>query len=96
MFSANDPLPAADTHTARVATAKLIVNMFWPERFTYLLLSAGTACLVVFEATQALHDPAKRIATIGSLFGSGGVVAFNLARLLTMFNKVIATVFVAE
>ena len=77
----------------RLQIAKEIVEMFKPERITYLSLSAMTAALVIYEAAQTIHDKSAMGSTVATLFGAGGVVAFNLARLLRMFNEVIARVF---
>jgi len=78
---------------ARLEIARQIVQMFKPERIIYLSLSAITAAIIVYEAALTIHDKSQIISAGATLFGAGGIVAFNLARLLTMFNVVIAKVF---
>lgn len=77
----------------RFKTAEQLVKLFWPERFAYLGLSVLTAALVVYIGAQVLRDPSAGKTSLIPLFGSGGVVAFNIGRLLSMFNKVIKVVF---
>ena len=77
----------------RLQIARDIVKMFNPERITYLVLSGLTALIVVGECAITVHSKSDMVASGATLFGAGGVIAFNLARLLTMFNIVIEKVF---
>ena len=83
----------------RLKVATSIVSIFLPERIAYLTLSGLTAVLVIWQSWQILnspdmlHDSSIRTTALATLLGSGGVVAFNLARLLTMFNSVLLKVF---
>jgi hypothetical protein len=77
----------------RLGIAREIVAIFLPERLVYMSLSAVTAALVIYVSFQVIHDSSKQVAAAGTLLGSGGIVAFNLARLLTMFDTVIERVF---
>jgi hypothetical protein len=86
-------LEPLDEQQVRLEIAKTIVGIFLPERIVYIALSAITAGLVIFMGAQALGNPPIKQSALAALFGSGGVVAFNLARLLTMFNTVIERVF---
>jgi uncharacterized membrane protein len=81
----------------RLKVAREVVDMFFAERVIYLVLSIISAAVVIFTGWQMLQNkPDTRPATLGLLFGTGGVVTFNLARLLTMFNTVIDKVFVSS
>ena len=77
----------------RLETAERIVKLFTMERYMYLALSFLTALIVILETAITVHNH-DAMSTLGvTLLGSGGVVAFNLGRLLTMFNTVIDRVF---
>jgi hypothetical protein len=80
----------------RLEIARKIVRIFLPERVVYISLSAISAALVIYVGAQVLQseDPGK-YKSLGMIFGSGGVVAFNLARLLHMFNTIIDKVFMS-
>jgi hypothetical protein len=87
--------PQDETTADRVESAKAIVKLFSLERYSFFAVSLITAAFVVYVGVQAVLYPAgNKLATLGALFGSGGVVTFNIARLLSMFNKVIDAVFV--
>ena len=77
----------------KLDTASKLVKLFWPERFAYLALSVLTAALVIYIGLQVVRDPSASKTSLIPLFGSGGIVAFNIGRLLSMFNKVIKVVF---
>jgi hypothetical protein len=77
----------------RFELAERIVKLFWPERIVYLGLSGITAIIVIFEVVFSLHNQTLNLSTGWTLLGSGGVVTFNLAQLLRMFNTVILKVF---
>jgi hypothetical protein len=77
----------------RFATAERLVKLFWPERFAYLALSLLTAAVVIYAGVQIISDRSHSETALGLLFGSGGIVAFNIGRLLVMFNRVLKVVF---
>ena len=96
--SCDDPWYAplvADTPQNRLDVAKQIVELFRWERFTYLAVSLLTALIVILVGLQARKDNAP-ISDLSLLFGSGGIIAFNVSRLLTMFNTVLGAVFKAD
>lgn len=76
------------TADERFTLAKSIVQLFWPERYTYLGLSFITAVLVIWVGYKSITQPGTQGAAAGVFFGSGGIVTFNIGRLSTMFNKV--------
>jgi hypothetical protein len=85
---------ASPTQTdQRFATAERLVKLFWPERFAYLVLSMLTAAVVVYVGIQVIRDPTQSKTSLIPIFGSGGIVAFNIGRLLSMFNRVLKVVF---
>jgi hypothetical protein len=80
----------------RLEIARKIVRIFLPERVVYISLSAISAALVIYVGAQVLQShEADKYKSLGMIFGSGGVVAFNLARLLHMFNTIIDKVFMS-
>ncbi len=76
--------------------AKQIVELFRWERFTYLFVSLLTALMVVYVGYQTFMKGGTSRSDLVLLFGSGGIIAINVGRLLTMFNKVLANVFKAD
>jgi hypothetical protein len=89
----NSVNPPLTDQQIRMEIARDIVQLFNPERYTYMVLSAVAALIVIVECGIAIHSQSLMSTTGVTLFGSGGVVTFNLGRLLTMFNKVIEKVF---
>jgi hypothetical protein len=86
--------PSKESSKERMESAREIVNLFRLERYSYLSLSFLTAAFVVYVGYQAYTDPvANKLATATVLCGSGGLVTFNISRLLYMFNKIIDAVF---
>ena len=77
----------------RLAVARDIVRMFALERYTYLFFSAVSAVMVLAVAYQTITKPGVTLAELAGLLGSGGIVAFNIGRLLLMFNRVLEVVF---
>jgi hypothetical protein len=80
----------------RLEVALQIVEIFRWERFSYLGLSFLTACIVIFAGYKAFQDAHLSSSELTLLFGSGGIVGFNISRLLTMFTTVIEKVFNAD
>ncbi len=89
----NEDPRALTNQQVRLEIARDIVQMFNPERITYLVLSGLTALIVIVECAITVHTKSDMAVSGATLFGAGGVIAFNLARLLTMFNTVIEKVF---
>jgi hypothetical protein len=86
--------PPKESIDDRVVAARHIVKLFNPERYCFLILSFLTAAFVFYVAVQAYLSPTgNKTGTFMAFFGSGGIVAFNISRLLTMFNRVIDKVF---
>jgi hypothetical protein len=86
--------PTKESTKDRVESARELVKLFRFERYSYLLLSLFTAVFVIYVGWQAYTEPVSdKVVTAVALFGSGGLVAFNISRLLVMFNKVIDAVF---
>jgi hypothetical protein len=86
--------PARESTRERMESARELVNLFRLERYSYLFLSCLTAAFVIYVGWQAYTSPIdNKIPTVVVLFGSGGVVTFNISKLLVMFNKVIDAVF---
>jgi hypothetical protein len=86
--------PSKESTKERMESAREVVNLFRLERYSYLALSFITAVFVIYVGCQAYLDPgANKLATASVLCGSGGLVTFNISRLLYMFNKIIDAVF---
>ena len=86
--------PSKETTRERMESARELVKLFRYERYSYLLLSLVTASFVIYVGWQAIASPIdNKIPTVIALCGSGGIVTFNISRLLVMFNKVIDAVF---
>src|SRR5947209_3088014 len=94
-MSAGNP-PSLTERQIRLQVARDIVHIFAIERITYLVLSGLTALIVIVECAITVQTKSDMMASGATLFGAGGVIAFNLARLLTMFNTVITKVFEAD
>jgi len=90
-------VPTESTADDRFEVAQKVVKLFRWERFSYLALTFITACVVIAVGVQDLFF--KKDASVSSailLFGSTGVVTFNISRLLNMFNVIISQVFGPE
>jgi hypothetical protein len=86
--------PKSETTADRAESARAIVKLFSLERYCYLALSLVTAAFILYVGYQAIESPTgDRVATACALCGSGGVVTYNIGRLLNMFNRVIDAVF---
>jgi hypothetical protein len=72
----------------RYATAEQIVRLFRPERIIYLSLSVVSALLVLYLGCETILQPGDKMTASGFLFGSTGLITFNIGRLLKMFDKV--------
>jgi hypothetical protein len=77
----------------RFEVAQRIVQLFRWERFSYLGLTFITACVVIIVGFQDITKKDASVGSAGLLFGSAGVVTFNISRLLNMFNVIILQVF---
>jgi hypothetical protein len=95
-MSSNAPPNPQTEQQIRMGIARDIVLLFNPERYTYMILSGLAALIVLVECSIAIKNHSIQTSTGATLFGSGGLVAFNLGRLLTMFNTVIENVFRAS
>lgn len=78
----------------RFEVAERIVQLFRWERFSYLGLTFLTACVVIFVGFEAITKPGASLSSASLMFGSAGIVTFNIARLLTMFNVILESVFI--
>jgi hypothetical protein len=74
----------------------LAPQLFRWERFSYLGLTFLTACVVIFVGFEAITKPGASLSSASLMFGSAGIVTFNIARLLTMFNVILESVFVSS
>jgi hypothetical protein len=87
--------PPRESTKERTEAAKELVKLFRLERYSYLFLSCITAIFVIYVGIQAYVNPIdNKVATASVLCGSGGIVTYNISRLLVMFNKVLDAVFV--
>ena len=86
-------MPPDSTANDRFEVAQRIVQLFRWERFCYLGLTFITACVVIIVGVQVLTKRDASLTSASLLFGSAGVVTFNISRLLNMFNVIILQVF---
>jgi hypothetical protein len=80
----------------RLEIASKIVRIFLPERVVYISLSTISAVIVIYMGAQLLRsEDSAKYTSLSVMFGSGGVAAYSLARLLHMFNTIIDKVFMS-
>lgn len=77
----------------RLVLAERIVALFQAERIIYLSLSAIAFIVTITVGIQAIKQPNASIAAATAIFGSSGIVAISISRLLLIPNKVFKIVF---
>lgn len=74
----------------KIEAARQITALFKMERYAYVSSCAIAVGLLIFCAFDIIRTkPPNYSVLLGSLFGSGGLIAYSVGRLIFMWNKVV-------
>ena len=71
----------------RVEALKEVTNLFRFERTVYLVLTASAVVLLLVSATVLIVKEGPDLALLTPLFGSTGLIAFTVGRVLRMWDR---------
>ena len=72
----------------RLATVKALIKLFWPERYTYLGLTAFFGLIAAIAVVKLIFwGPGDWYKTVLPAFGSSGIITFAASQTLRMFNR---------
>jgi hypothetical protein len=85
------PAGSAD-QAARIAQVKEIVALFKIERLTHLALAALGVIILLIAACRVIMTGTSQLSDLAAIFGSAGTMTYSMARILTVFDKVLTFV----
>lgn len=87
-----EPPPTRPEMEQRLIAAERILRIFMPERIGYLLVSI-VSCVTLFVVIWRLINAGTAGSTeLALMFGSTGLITISSARVIKMFNDVLAAV----
>ncbi len=87
---------ATEKLSDRVAAAKELVELFKPERMTYMVISLLAVGMLFTMLWRQFTAGNLSTAQLLAYFGSSGLIAVSAGRVLYMFHLVVKRVFIEQ
>jgi len=78
---------------SKMRKVERLVVLFKPERYAYLIISAISCIVLIVFAVILFNQKKAETHFIIGMFGSSGVIAVAMGRMLKMWNDVIKFLF---
>ena len=83
-----------NTENARLSDATALFRLFTPERYTNLALCAAAFLILLVAVGMMMRSGTLFTkASLGLIFGSGGLITYSSNRLLRMWTDMVKIVF---